>query len=274
MKKITQNKNKILSRQRCKVLAVIVIICTLTGYIYIVKNYKNNDIKASEKIIRKAAAYQLNKEPGELSDEDFAKVTKLIIKNYDTTDPLYQKVELCNIKLLEKFVNLQDLDISNISYPDPDIPKWMVILGRIHVLDLYKSYHKHYMNKYRIDLKPLEKLSKLQVIRLIETPVKDITPLAKLDNLKEIQMSSNQLDEFGIFKGGAVPETVFISNREYKLEVGMWLDLIMNQDTKHTETNEVRSPLPIIKDYSPGTFGSELLTAELKIRIETDNALK
>jgi len=266
-------KKKKSSCRRFKIATLIILICVLAVYIYFVLIWKSESQKNSEKLILKAAAYQLNKKTEDLTDEDFVKVTKLSIENYETMELLHKDVKLYDIKLIKKFVNLQELDLSYISYPDPEIPKWMVILGKIHVLDLHKSYHKHYMNKYLLDLRPLENLSNLQVIRINGTPIKDITPLAKLDNLKEIHMNDGQLDQFGIFKGGAVPETVFIHNKEYKLEFGMWPPSFRNKFSKDTDPNEV-SPLPTIKCYIPDTFVSELQYIELMIKIEVEKALE
>lgn len=257
--------------RRYRAAAGLILLCFLTLFIHGVLKWNSKSQKASEKIIRKAAAYQLNKKPGDLTDEDFAKVTKLSIENYDTTELLHKDIELNDITLLTKFVNLQELDLSHISLPEPDIPKWMVILGKLHVIDLYKKYYKSYTEKYFIDLSTLKNLSNLKVIRLYGTAVKDLTPLTELDNLREIYIHANQLTDRKIWKSGRVPETVFINNKEYKLEDGGWP--FWNKAKEETDANNV-NPLPTIKYSLSEIFGSPLLSVELRIKIEVDKALK
>ncbi|MBN2589851.1 MAG: hypothetical protein JXA96_08305 [Sedimentisphaerales bacterium] len=261
------------SLRRYRLFAVILVTGIVAGYIYSVAAWKSESQKVSEKLIRKAAAYQLNKKPDDLTDEDFAKVTTLIIENYDTTELLQKKVELYDITFLEKFVNLQELDISNITLPKPDIPKWMVILAKLHVFDLYKKYHKHYMNKYLIDLSPLENLSHLEVIRLFDTAVKNLKPLTKLDNLQEIHLCENQLADLGLIKTGVIPKTLSINDRDFILELG-YGNVIWTKKYIESKPEFSNKSLPIIFYYISGVYLSPLHNAETEINVEVHKALK
>ena len=67
---------------------------------------------ASEAVIHEAAAEILKKDPNELTDDDFAKITAMKL----------QGEILADIKLLEKFTNLQELSIIYTPRPLNTIP--------------------------------------------------------------------------------------------------------------------------------------------------------
>ena len=113
---------------------------------------KSNYGLNSKEIICEAVAKQLNKDSNKITDEDFAAVERLDLSRKGVYD----------IKLLRKFKNLEELNLSYIPLHSPDIPKWMAVMGRLHIIGLYKMYSKSYKNKYMIDLSPLENLSHLK----------------------------------------------------------------------------------------------------------------
>ncbi len=130
----TQNHEdtpKIPSYRRYIIAAFLIPLIIIAALVFIwFTQEEHKPDPASEKIIREAAAEQLNKDPNELTDEDFAKITKItdldflgLTKLYDQPIPPWVLTELSDIRLLEKFTNLQELDLYSIKYPDKYIPK-------------------------------------------------------------------------------------------------------------------------------------------------------
>ena len=115
MKNKMQNKDKKLSRAKYIIPALFVLLFIIAGLIYKSVTWTPVDSeskKKSEAIIRQAAAAQLTTDPNnpidpnELNDEDFAQIIELRISQKELTD----------IELLEKFTNLQNLNLYNIHY--------------------------------------------------------------------------------------------------------------------------------------------------------------
>lgn len=124
------------------------------------------------------AAFQLNKEFNDLTDEDFAKITKFELKFK----------QLSYIKLLEKFTNLHVLDLGYIRYPDKNIPKWMKYLAKYGIFNLDE--------KFAIDLSPLKNLSALKKLQLTYVQIFDITSLKELVNLEMLSIIGISLSDF------------------------------------------------------------------------------
>ena len=112
MNKTLKNKS---SNKKYIVAAVSILLLIAAALVFIYFTQEQKSDPASEKIIREAAAKQLNKDPNELTDKDFANITKFAIRTQ----------ELDDIKLLEKFTNLQNLTLTNIKFPARQIPTWM-----------------------------------------------------------------------------------------------------------------------------------------------------
>ena len=156
------------------------VLITLLGFIFLVLfifALKSTYSSKSDIVIRIAAAGILNKEPNDLTDEDFRKITELTLDGK----------ELSDIKLLGKFTNLKELYLANIHPPKTRMPRWMSLLAKLRILDPSK--------KKLIDLSPLEKLSNLEIVTLIGSSVKDIKPLANLKNLKFLNLNETQVSD-------------------------------------------------------------------------------
>jgi internalin A len=166
------------SHRKNKIAFVFLILC-VSVFIFWVLIWEPKPDLASEVIIRKAAAQQLHKEPNDLTDEDFAKITNLFI----------QGDFLKNIKLLEKFINLHELRIDGYPFPENEIPKWMAILAKL------KLYNPSIRNT--IDLNPLKNLQNLQKLNLEAIQVSDIKPLRCLRNLQELSISGSKVTDLG-----------------------------------------------------------------------------
>lgn len=144
---------------------------------------------ASEKLIREAAAYKLNKDPNNLTDEDFSKIKVLHFAEVkqgsgksSTIIRMYK--ELTELTFLEKFTNLEKLNLSNIRL-NKSIPKWMKILARLGIINLE--------DRYTIDLSPISELKNLQVLDFSGFPIKSLKPLSNLTNLKMLDISETPI---------------------------------------------------------------------------------
>ena len=191
------SKNKP-SWRKYTLAAVILLLLITAALAYICLTQEQNPDPASEEIIRRIVAKQLNKAPDNLTNEDFAKITKLRICSIELFDisGIYSlpiiTLYISDIKILEKFVNLQELEFMFVSYPQNRIPQWMKILAKLGIYDLDE--------KFAIDLGPLKKLHNLEWLHLGGTPVKNISSLANLINLKQLVFTGNQLSNLETIK--------------------------------------------------------------------------
>ena len=189
------SKNKP-SRRKYTLAAVVLFILIIASLVYIFFTQEQKPDPASDALIRAEAAAQLNKDPNELTDEDFAKFTEFsfafermsrqprrtIGSGQNARVILY---ELSDITLFEKFTNLRRLDLSNIGYPDKNIPKWMKIMAKFGFIDL--------AGRFSIDLSPLEKLEFLNSVGLYMVPVNNIEPLSSITNLKNLMLDYTEV---------------------------------------------------------------------------------
>ncbi len=174
--------NKINKQKFIIPAAVLLLITAAMVYIYFTQETTSKPDPASEKIIREAAADRLVyrhiiKDPNSFTDEYFAYITMIIIEYKDLSD----------IKLLEKFTNLQHLEFIDIHYPSNKIPKWMSLLAKLGLFNIEE--------RFPIDLSPLANLSNLTGINLSGTNVNDIKPLANLTNLQILYLSDTEVSD-------------------------------------------------------------------------------
>jgi Leucine-rich repeat (LRR) protein len=175
------------------IIAAVVLLLLITPVAVFMLLRSGYD-QASEAAIRRAAAAQLNKDPNELTDGDFAKITEISIGAAQTiislTNPAasisYANNELADIRLLAKFTNLQKLNLGKINIPEDKIPQWIKTLTKMGIYDIDKGY--------TIDLRPLEKLAHLEELKLGGAAVSDIQPLAGL-NIKHLLLVDAPLSD-------------------------------------------------------------------------------
>ena len=184
---------------------LFLMIAAALAFIFFTQEQKSDP--ASEKVIRIAAARQLHKDPNELTDEDFSKITEMSIiptmgsggNNYwiDVSTGKYVSTlrmgELADIHLLGKFTNLQTLYLGRIKFPQQYIPKWMKILAKSGIFNLSE--------KFSIDLSPLENCSNLETLLLNESEIKNIEPLSRLVNLKRLSLSGTGVSNVEPIRG-------------------------------------------------------------------------
>jgi hypothetical protein len=245
--------------------AVIIPLLIIVSMVYFLLMQEQKYDPASEILIREAAAAQLNKNPNELKDDDFAKITKFSLNGKPLRD----------LNLLEKFTNLQVLHLDYILLPDPHIPKWMIVMAKLKIIDLHKTYTKNYIKKYLIDLSPLENLSKLQKIYILGSPIKDLNPLAKLQNLQEIHISHYQLFDYGLLQkgGGKLQKAYLIGSKSFGVEQGCPIPYVLFNINEQPPDSNVPFP-KIIYHTSEMTWASSLQRAEMMINSEVEGALK
>ena len=171
------NEKKLFRRKIIISSAILLLLLISVLVLLIRHDYKT----ASEAVIRRAAAMQLNKDPNELTDADFASIKSLYTFNGQ---------ELCNIKLLEKFTSLEELNISGITFPE--IPKWMKILSQIGLMDIAK--------RNTLDLGPIENLENLKTITFLNTPIRSFKPLSKIKNIELLVIGDMEIHDFESLK--------------------------------------------------------------------------
>ena len=116
------------SRRKYIIAAGIIFLLITPIFIFILLSQNQKPDPESERVIREAVAKQLNKDPSELTDEDFTKITQFRLS----------EVSLCDIKLLKRFINLNELELSAINVTNNNTPKWMTFLAKLSIGDLSK----------------------------------------------------------------------------------------------------------------------------------------
>ena len=172
---IIQKKCFRLKRKMAAVVCAIFLAAGLATVFFLLKSSYHSD---SDIVIMQAAAKQLNKDPNELTNDDFAQITQLNLSGK----------ELSDIRLLEKFINLQGLYMSGVKVPNSALPKWKLILKKLHLIN--KSDNKF------IDFKPLAKLTSLENLTLSYTEIDDIEPLSGLNNIRELNLTRTRISDF------------------------------------------------------------------------------
>ena len=187
----SDNKKPVL--MKLIIFAVALLLLIVAAFVFIFHTQNKPD-PASAAFIREVAARQLNKDPNELTDEDFASITQLCIaeKEYHRSSwdgrryESYIPIELSDIKLIEKFTNLEELTIMS-TLKVTEIPTWMRILSKIGLIDITK--------RNALDLGPIEKLENLKILDIMKTPVKSYEPLSKLKNLESLSIWSMKIED-------------------------------------------------------------------------------
>ena len=192
-----QNENKKKNPYRKYIFTIVFLLLLLTIVsIYMLLSYNPAPDKASEMIIRQQAARTVGKDPNDLTNDDFETISFIYI----------QGKELCDIKLLEKFTNLQELELYDIHFPSNKIPKWMKILAKLGVVNLSRIDV--------IDLNPIKKLYNLEKLTIRSTHVKNIKPLKGLLNLDGLDLNKTQVSDLGPLRGLNNLQVIFIEETQ------------------------------------------------------------
>lgn len=197
------SKNKI-SYRKYKFITIICLF-VIAVYCYWVLTWKSGNSeshKMNEAFLLKTVTWQFNnetkleKDPNYITDDDLAK-----IKYYHLSNK-----ELSDINLLGKLKNLETLSLQRINFPKKDIPKWMTILAKIHLVDLSKVC--------LIDYSPIEKLINLRKISLYGSKIRDIKLLSNLKNLQELDLSVTPISDLEPLKSVTSLQSLSIGNMQ------------------------------------------------------------
>jgi len=227
---------------------ILLLIIPLIFFILLSQNPKPDP--ASEKIIREVAAKQLNKDPNELKDEDLAKITSFVLPS-----DVLVKIELTDIKLLEKFINLQTLYLQHISYPEKSIPRWMFIMAKLGIINPEE--------RFALDLSPIEKLDNLERLTISNTNIRNIKPLAGLINLKQLSFYSTQVNNFTPLKNLSNLNTLYLNETSasdltsIKYLTNLKYLYISGSDITNLEPLKELKNLILLRIYSCGNITNE-----------------
>jgi Leucine-rich repeat (LRR) protein len=197
-----------------KLAAVILILLITPVLIFMLLSQQQKPDPVSEIAIRAVVSQRLHKEPNEITDEDFAKISALYLhsitdanearKIWDRTkrsnnvqdqnpDPdiayIRKNVKLgdtlqmiADLNCLDKFANLKELELWDFPFPDY-IPKWKDLLIKLHILNPYKA----------LDLSPLKKLKKLKTLHIYDSNIKSVEPLVEIKSLEMLSFAATPI---------------------------------------------------------------------------------
>lgn len=211
------------SMRRYIITAVIIALLSVGFFAFWLLLWNPEYNSASDTIIRQVVAKQLNKDPKNLTDMDFIKITELDLSRKKVT----------SIRFLSKLKNLQKLNLGYYSISEAEAPKWMKILAKLGIynlsercvldlrplaklpdfrsldlkraeiakiknLDKLKTLQELNLDGTKvIDIRMLKKLNKLKILNLIDTKVSDIKAIEALAELETLNLSSSMISDIG-----------------------------------------------------------------------------
>ena len=217
-------------------LIFLSFLCFLSYTFYLPDTDKTID---SDNIIRTEAAKQLNKNVDEVTDKDLQSITKFVL--FDRTRERYYLLgrKLSDIKLLRKFKNLRELDLSYIQPVRGDIPKWKKVFVELGIIKIPETP--------LLDLKPLRKLTKLETLDLSDTEICNLEVIKNLKNLHQITfLNSNVTDLEPLRKLNNLEELTFFCKDISNIEPLKDLKYLHELALSITDVNDL-SPLKEIK---------------------------
>jgi len=171
---ITEKK---MSRWKYKLAAILILIFIMSALFLSWFYQESRPDPASAKIIREVAAKQLAKDPNDLTDDDFAKITEIH----------FQQLQLSDIKLLKKFTNIRGLYMGSITCPSKSIPKWISIMAKVGIIKPNK--------RIALNISPLKKLNTLEKLVIQDMPIYDTEPLTSMTNLKYLVLENTSITD-------------------------------------------------------------------------------
>ena len=192
------------SRRRYIIAVVVILLLIIIALGLTLFQQEPKPDPASEATIREAAALLIGKYPNDMTDKDFAKITEFTLTS----------VNLCDIKILEKFTGLEKLFLINITYSQNAIPKWMKILAKLNILNIKERFSidlsplKNLPNLSYIHLggainniEPLSELKNLHILEMVNTKVSDLKPLSNLTNLDTLTIENSPVSNLKPIQG-------------------------------------------------------------------------
>ena len=288
----TQDDKKKPLQRKYKHLKIVIILILLVSFVLYLPTYSLTD---TEKVIRNAAAESINMDPNEFSWRDYSKVTKLNLSGKEISD----------VRFIRKFKNLKILNLRDLIIPDKEIPKWRIILQKYHIikpkpikiptpkpkqkafiissgditgirqmLQQVQSF-QNILKGDSIDLKPLRKLTKLQVLDLgnrispkkWEIPLNDMYPgiipfqnlesLSSLKNLKQINLDNTLISDLESLKDFKYLQYLFLNETDVNdlgpLKYMTNLKTLFITNTHVTDLDPIRKLVSLSALYVAGT---------------------
>lgn len=238
-------RSKIAKTKRSILIACLVLLLVIAFLFFNLLKQNPKSDPTSDKLIIDAAAEMLNMDTGyfiengyfdEVYHLNLSHMPIIVPKNSvspkyvfvskgNIIKPIFGLVEISNIRYIEKFPNLESVDLK-ICFPKKNIPVWMMRLSKLGIFDINK--------KFSIDLKPLAKLHRLRMIDLAGSQIKDIEPLEGLNELEILIISYTQVNDIKPVRKLTKLKTLDISSTEVSN-----LEFLRNLD--HLQKLELRN---------------------------------
>ena len=145
----------------------------------------------------------------EITESDYEKIKYIVEESYELNG---------NIDFLEKFINIEYLDICGVSSKGKiESLKPLENLKNLKYIDL----HSHSIS----DISPLSGLENLEEIHLWRNPIKTIEPIVHLKNLKNVQLSEVEEDEvFELLKNSTDATVTYVSTENDESYKAVWIN--------------------------------------------------
>ncbi len=149
----------------------------------------------NNKMIRQPIGKQLNKEPNDLTDADFQKITKLTLSDRSISD----------ISMLAKMTNLQELTLAGVQINDiyslaklPNLQTLYLNIAWINDISAIANFTQlqslGISSTRRFDLRLFSNLSNLKSLVIVSDRIIDVRSLANLTNLQSLDLRCSQIN--------------------------------------------------------------------------------
>jgi hypothetical protein len=179
------------SSGRKYIFAAVIFLFIIIGSLVFTFYAREEPDYISDSVFRKLVSEQLNKNPKDLTDEDFAKVKNISLAGFSfwtnsSSGTLFKRSD--NTITVRFSTKREDNSYINFELP-------------IHISFLSKLGIKIKNRKYLFDLKTLEKLTNLQNLNLSSANITNINSIGKLHKLEALFISKAAVRNLEQFKG-------------------------------------------------------------------------
>ncbi|MBN1973487.1 MAG: hypothetical protein JW787_07590 [Sedimentisphaerales bacterium] len=176
---LQEEVKKKVSGLRYAIPSIVIMLLFLTVFICVVYILVQNYPASGDSVIRLVTGKMLKKDPNSLDSKDFLTITTLDLSEQTLPD----------IRLLRKFRNLKELNLSRLKIPRTEMPKWKAILVKMHIIKVTTVGSRNSLTEASLlNLRPLKKLTNLETLNLNYTPIESIAPLSSLKKLTELDI--------------------------------------------------------------------------------------
>ena len=186
-----QNMQKKYFGKKRKYLAVICFLIVAAFVVSIFYILQQEPDKISEEVVRKLVSVQLNKNPKDLTNEDFAKITEFTIYGFkvyrDSSKVSFQR---SGNKLSVIFYARQYGTPYSMSF---DLPVYTAFMSKLGF--------NNKNEKYFFDLNALKKIPNLRSLNVRSTDITNIKSLRKLNHLESLTVIYTRISNPDQFRG-------------------------------------------------------------------------